>query len=123
MNTDGSQLTNVSNNPGTPNDPATSFNENLNGLDRDVIWSPDGQQIAFNSARASAVAGNQNNDVYRANRDGSNLVRVTTNPDSPVPQPFTDYDVPAAWSPDGTKILFSTSRDSTISDSISPPTR
>ncbi len=119
MNPDGSGRTNVSNNPGTPNDPATTtVNENSNGLDRDIIWSPDSQQIAYNSTRAGTVPGNQNNDVWRANRDGSNPVRLTRGPDTPVPQPFLDYDVPLVWSPDGTKILFSTSRDSTISDNI-----
>jgi Tol biopolymer transport system component len=113
MNPDGSGLTNVSLNPGTPNDPATPVNENANGLDRDIIWSPDGQQIAFSSTRASTVAGNQNFDVWRANRDGSNPVRLTTNADSPEPEPFTDFDLPLVWSPDGTEILFASSRETT----------
>jgi Tol biopolymer transport system component len=114
MNPDGTGLTNVSLNPGTPNDPATpTINENANGLDRDIIWSPDSRQIAFSSTRASTVVGYQNFDVWRANRDGSNPVRLTTNPDAPEPEPFTDFDVPLVWSPDGSEILFASSRETT----------
>ncbi|MFP5362663.1 MAG: hypothetical protein ACLGI5_08025, partial [Thermoleophilia bacterium] len=118
MNPDGTDRTNVSNNPGTPNDAVTPVNENSDGLDRDIIWSPDSQQIAYSSTRGGTVPGNQNFDVWRANRDGSDPVRLTTNLDSPVPEPFTDFDVPLVWSPDGAEILFATSRESTISDDI-----
>ena len=114
INPDGSGRTNVSNNPGAPNDPGTPQNDNHKGLDRDVIWSPDGQQIAYSSTRASTTLGYQNFDVFRANRDGSGVVQLTSNPDAPEPLPFTDYDVPAVWSPDGTKILISTSRESSL---------
>lgn len=116
MNPDGSGRTNISNNPGTPNDPNTAINENLSGLDRDVIWSSDGTKVAYNSARFSTAPGNQNNDVVRANADGTDLVRLTSGADSPAPDPFTDYDVPLVWSPDNTKILFATSRDSTVTN-------
>ncbi len=114
INPDGTGLTNVSNSPGTPNNPDTQENENLNGLDRDVIWSPDSQQLAFNSARASAVLGNQNNDVWRMNRDGSNPVRLTPNVDTPSPAAAQDYDAPLVWSPDGKEILFASSRTSQL---------
>lgn len=116
MNPDGSERTNISNNPGMPNDPNTAVNENLNGLDRDVIWSSDGTMVAYNSARFSTAPGNQNNDVVRADANGANLVRLTTGADSPFPDPFTDYDVPLVWSPDNKKILFATSRDSTLTN-------
>ncbi len=103
----------MTNSPGTPDDPATpNVSENLNGLDRDVIWSSDSRQLAFNSARASALIGNQNNDVWRMNRDGSNPVRLTVNADTPAPEAFRDYDVPLVWSPDNNEILFASSRSS-----------
>ncbi len=113
INPDGTDRTNVSNNPGTPNNLATPVNENLNGLDRDVIWSSDSQQLAFNSARAS-ITGNQNNDVWKMNRNGSSPVRLTTGPDSPFPAAFTDYDAPLVWSPDNSTLLIGSSRSSTI---------
>ena len=112
INPDGTERTNLTNSPGTPNNPATAANENLDGLDRDVIWSPDSRQLAFNSARASAVLGNQNNDVWRMNRDGGNPVRLTVNADTPTPEPFRDYDAPLVWSPDNNEILFASSRSS-----------
>jgi TolB protein len=119
MNPDGTGRTNVSNNPGTPNDPATAgINENENGLDRDIIWSPDSQYIAFSSTRASTVVGYENFDVFRARRDGTNVVQLTSNPDAPEPEPFTDFDAPLVWSPDGTKLLFASSRESNLSADI-----
>jgi len=116
MNPDGSGRTNISNNPGTPNDPGTTINENVNGLDRDVIWSSDSQQVAYNSARFSTAPGNQNNDVVRATRTGTGVVRLTSGADSPSPDPFTDYDAPLVWSPDNTRILFASSRQSTLTN-------
>jgi Tol biopolymer transport system component len=119
MNPDGSGRTNVSNNPGTPDNPATAgINENENGLDRDIIWSPDSQQIAFSSTRSSTVVGYENFDVFRAKRDGSAVAQLTSNPDAPEPAPFTDFDAPLVWSPDGTKILFATSRESNLSADV-----
>ena len=116
MNPDGSGRTNISNNPGTPNDPNTTPNENLNGIDRDVVWSSDSQKVAYSTGRYSTVPNNQNFDVVTANADGTNVVRMTSGPDSPIPDPFTDFDVPLVWSPDNTKILFASSRDSTLTN-------
>ena len=119
MNPDGTGRTNVSNNPGTPNDPATTtVNENANGLDRDIIWSPDSQQIAFSSTRGAQTVGYQNFDVWRANRDGSNPVRLTSDPDAPEPAAYTDFDVPLVWSPDGTTILYAANPASAVGATI-----
>ncbi|MDQ3871505.1 MAG: hypothetical protein M3301_07830 [Chloroflexota bacterium] len=113
MNPDGSGQTNVSNNPGSPNDPATPPNENSNGLDRDVTWSPDGRQLAFSSTRSNLLPGNQNFEVFKMNRDGSNQTRLTLNLSGDSPGQDNDYDVVNTWSPDGQRILFSSGRTST----------
>lgn len=58
-------------------------------------WSPDGKRIAFTSTRD----GNQ--ELYVANADGGDLVRLTSDP---------AIDAHPAWSPDGTMIAFATNR-------------
>lgn len=58
-------------------------------------WSPDGTRIAFTSTRD----GNQ--ELYVANADGSDPVRLTSDP---------AIDAHPAWSPDGKLIAFSTNR-------------
>lgn len=65
--------------------------------DGDGRVSPDGQQVVFTSLR------NGRSDVYRVNADGTDLRRLTYNP---------DWDGNAAWSPDGKWIVFASSRDS-----------
>ena len=60
------------------------------------VWSPDGSRLAFYSDRG------RNFDVYVMNVDGSNPVNLTNNP-------ATDFD--PAWSPDGTRIAFTSERD------------
>ena len=50
-------------------------------------WSPDGQRIAFNSARDKFY------DAYVVNEDGSNHIRLNA--------------VDPAWSPDGRRIVCS----------------
>jgi Tol biopolymer transport system component len=116
MNPDGSDVTNISNSPGSLNDPGTTANENSNGIDSfGTAWSPDSSQLAFGSTRDTAVPGNQNFEVYKMNRDGSNPTRLTLNlsGDTPAPEPFQDYDQAPTWSPDGRRILFHSGRTST----------
>jgi len=57
-------------------------------------WSPDGRQIAFGGQR-----GNENTNIYLANRDGSHLQELT-HLRGGATQPV--------WSPDGTQIAFRT---------------
>jgi serine/threonine protein kinase len=58
--------------------------------------SPDGQQVVFMSRRAG------NWEIYVANRDGSDLQRLTENP--------ADDGLPT-WSPDGRVVAFLSNRD------------
>src|SRR5215210_4106604 len=81
MNADGSEQTNISNNP---------------AFDGYPHWSPDGTKIAFASIRSGG------DEIYVMNADGSNPTRLTSNS-------ATDYQ--PSWSPDGKKIAFASIRD------------
>lgn len=81
VNSDGSNLINLSHN---------SFN------DKDPVFSRDGQNIVFSSDRAG------NYDIYIMEIDGSNPIRLT--------MASGDDDVPEI-SPDGSKISFTSQRD------------
>ncbi len=76
MNPDGSNPTNLTNNPAEDSLPD---------------WSPDGTKILFCSERDG------NNEIYVMNADGSNPTNLTNNP---------GQDSQPAWSPDGTQIAF-----------------
>ncbi len=89
MNADGSNQTRLTSN--------ASF-------DFDPTWSPDGTKIAFTSTRDfPGITGNIANgfEVYVMGADGSNPIRLTNNSAS---------DVQPSWSPDGTRIAFTTQR-------------
>src|ERR1044072_4161614 len=77
MNPDGSNQTNLTNNPLQDSSPA---------------WSPDGRKIAF-----VRYDGNSFFDIYTMNIDGSDQARLTS--------AGTSSQGPS-WSPDGTKIVF-----------------
>ncbi len=82
-------------------------------------WSPDGSKIAFNSGRAldgsNALNANDNPNIWVMNADGSGATPVTkltvigTNP------------IFMAWSPNGSKIAFSSSRALDGSDALNGP--
>ncbi len=92
INADGSGLTQLTDSGATEDDPA---------------WSPDGQQIAFLSARDSPdPIFATNTEIYVMDTDGSNQTRLTFNP---------ARDHSPAWSPDGQRIAF-VSFDGTNSD-------
>lgn len=59
-------------------------------------WSPDGSRLAF----ARTVAGNT--DLYTVAADGTDLVRVTSDP---------AVDTDPAWGPGGTRLTFASDRD------------
>ena len=80
MRRDGTQVTNLTNNPADDANPA---------------WSPDGTKIAFVSLRDA------NNEIYVMNHDGSGQKNLTNDP---------GIDGPPSWSPDGTMIAFVSSQ-------------
>ncbi len=77
MESDGSNQTRLTNNP---------------GYDISPKWSPDGTKIAF--LRSNVF---QYDDIYVMNADGSNQTRLTNN---------LVIAEPPDWSPDGTRIVF-----------------
>lgn len=82
INTDGTDLTRLTNDPAVDEEPA---------------WSPDGQRIAFVSERSGVGSA-----LYVMNADGSNVIRRTFS--SLVSSGFASN---PSWSPDGTKIAYS----------------
>jgi len=104
MNTDGSNVKMIS-----------------NGLGRTTcaFWSPDGESIIYASTYLDGPDCPPNPDfsqgyvwavypsyeIFRADPDGGNLVRLTNSP---------GYDAEAVYSNDGSKILFTSSRDNDL---------
>jgi Tol biopolymer transport system component len=77
----------------------TSSDSELNAFDDVTVMveaAPDVQRIAFTSSRGG------NRDIYLMNADGTAIINLTNNP---------AFDGGASWSPDGTKIVFVSSRD------------
>jgi len=81
MNSDGTELTRLTDNPAFDGYPQ---------------WSADARRIAFASDRDGSY------EVYVMDASGSGLTRLTDNP-------ATDYN--AVWSPDGTQLAFQSHRD------------
>lgn len=84
MNADGTNVRRLTDHPAWESHP---------------VFSPDGTQIAFNADRE-----NESGNTYLMNPDGSGIRRLTE-------WKSGDYVVPGGWSPDGTKIVFSSDVD------------
>jgi tricorn protease len=78
------------------------------GWDGHPVWSRDGERIAFASDRFGDL------DIFVMNLDGSGLTRLT----------FHDADdLPSDFSPDGSRVLFSSARGDSASSSYFPTAR
>lgn len=76
MNANGSDLTNITNNP---------------AIDGIPDWSPDGNEMVFRSYRSGTA------DIYRMNSNGSNVIPLTS---------ALGIETEPKYSADGTKIIF-----------------
>jgi TolB protein len=82
--------------------------------DDSPAWSPDGTKIAFATNRDEPnifFCARCNYEIYLMNPDGSNQTNLTKDPDS---------DSFPSWSPDGTKIAFTTGREEPDPGNCSP---
>lgn len=84
---DGSEMTNLTNNP---------------AYDANPFWSPDGKRIAFQSDRNSPGLYSQ---IFLMDADGANVAPLTTNTDERQ-LPLNINGKLNPWSPDGSKLLY-----------------
>ena len=73
-----------------------------NAIDAHPDWSPDGSKIVFGSFRDTAGNPARTAEIYVMNADGTDQKRLTTD--------MTWDDNDPEWSPDGTKIVFKSTR-------------
>jgi Tol biopolymer transport system component len=136
MDADGGNPTNLTNMPGSDLEPAWSPDGKLIAFDgwrdtdlnpgtaqiylmnasgtnqvrlthdtasyRGPTWSPDGKKLAF-------WGGSGPSEIFVMNADGTNMTQLTSDPRTGNVIRFEN--IHSAWSPDGTRIAFSSNRD------------
>jgi uncharacterized repeat protein (TIGR01451 family) len=96
MDPDGSNVTRITNNPRT---------------DRNASFSPDGTKIIFESDRDAVTPTGFHFEVYVMNADGTNQTRLTNTPTNAFNRAVSAH---ASYSPDGSRIVFTSDRDSSV---------
>jgi len=82
------------------------------GLDTAPRFSPDGTKVVFVGEYDEATKDNEKKtyEIMTVNTDGTNTLRLTTSPKN-----GTGWNSVPAWSPDGSRIIFSTNREGNTS--------